>query len=416
MDLRVPCRASTRRPLFAHCRDPCGFWVQLAEKALAKKSGSYAALWSFHRASLLLSLLSAPLLVPRRARAGAKLVLKQSGQRGQHGGGAFRPHGLSGAGLQPRGLPAQRAQRRRARGRAGAPCSRGRERARRGRRLLEHARQPAGSERLVACARFAAGAAGAAKGGAAGASPPVGKGRFASDFTTNHAYALLDARAFRRSVAHDPPPPTSRAPLRSAALSAGRCGRTGRRCGLCWSATRGAARAAGPARSAPARPPGTSSGARPSRALRGPRYAAQWLQGCGAAKLRRGRQGGGTGRGGRRRAATGRSGCRGATFAAFFNRLHVCFAAAPPAPVALAKVPRSSPLLSSPRRRPRLGGPCPHTGRAGPQLELSCSGGCSSFASFWTNPAWVLSAGPPLPKLLATLSNSPAAAPGPLLL
>ena len=103
-------------------------------------------------------------------------------------------------------------------------------------------------------------------------------------------------------------------------------------------------------------------------------------------------------------------------FAAFFNRLHVCFAAAPPAPVALAKVPRSSPLLSSPRRRPRLGGPCLTRGRAGPQLELSCSGGCSSFASFWTNPAWVLSAGPPLPKLLAPFPTPPPLLPGPLLL
>jgi len=305
VDLRVPCRASTRRPLFAHCRDPCGFWVQLAEKALAKKSGSYAALRSFHRAPLLLSLLSAPLLVPRRARAGAKLVLKQSGQRGQHGGGAFRPHGLSGAGLQPRGLPARLAQRRRARARAGRRAAGG------GRELAmgggAGARAAASGQRAPRGVRALR-----REGGRGGSFPPGRPGRFALGRGFACQPRLLPPRRARLPPPGGPRPPASHLP-RPAALSRAERGAVWQdgsevRAVLVRNPWGGEGGWAGPLcpgspawqelRRAPARchRHRLLCGASP-RSVMAPRMV-------GAAKLRRGRQGGGpggAGGGGRRR-------------------------------------------------------------------------------------------------------------------
>ncbi len=52
VDDRVPCNATTGKPLFAHCRDPSGYWVQLVEKAFAKVHGSYITLGGGNTAGL----------------------------------------------------------------------------------------------------------------------------------------------------------------------------------------------------------------------------------------------------------------------------------------------------------------------------------------------------------------------------
>ena len=44
VDDRIPCHLSSRRPVFAHCRNAAGFWVQIVEKAFAKLHGSYESL------------------------------------------------------------------------------------------------------------------------------------------------------------------------------------------------------------------------------------------------------------------------------------------------------------------------------------------------------------------------------------
>jgi hypothetical protein len=44
VDTLIPCSETTRKPLFAHCKDPNELWVPLLEKAYAKLHGSYEAL------------------------------------------------------------------------------------------------------------------------------------------------------------------------------------------------------------------------------------------------------------------------------------------------------------------------------------------------------------------------------------
>jgi len=44
VDDRIPCDAASSRPIFARCRRPSGFWVQIVEKAFAKLHGSYESL------------------------------------------------------------------------------------------------------------------------------------------------------------------------------------------------------------------------------------------------------------------------------------------------------------------------------------------------------------------------------------
>lgn len=48
VDDMIPCCASRRLPIFARCRDPDQFWVQLVEKAVAKCKGCYSFLVGGH--------------------------------------------------------------------------------------------------------------------------------------------------------------------------------------------------------------------------------------------------------------------------------------------------------------------------------------------------------------------------------
>ena len=56
VDDLIPCCSFTRQPIFARCRDRNQFWVQLVEKALAKRAGSYSALAGGHIGEILYDL------------------------------------------------------------------------------------------------------------------------------------------------------------------------------------------------------------------------------------------------------------------------------------------------------------------------------------------------------------------------
>ena len=60
VDDRIPCCAESRRPLFAHCKDLGECWVQIVEKAMAKRKGSYSCLMGGHMGECLHDLTGSP--------------------------------------------------------------------------------------------------------------------------------------------------------------------------------------------------------------------------------------------------------------------------------------------------------------------------------------------------------------------
>ncbi|KAJ1479927.1 hypothetical protein T484DRAFT_1901983 [Baffinella frigidus] len=254
VDLRVPCKRGTRRPIFAHCRAPQGFWVQVVEKALAKKYGSFAALRGGNTAEALYDLTGCPVLDYNLEAADTVADIK-SGRLWEE----VRQH-----------------------------VSRRRE----------------GAESLVACARF---------------SLKGGQQAGATGLMQNHAYSVLDARVFRKKTGKE-----EVCAVRVRNPWGGEGGWTGPLCARSpkWKDLRDEDRAG--------REDAEGDGA----------FWMPWSD-----------------------------------FHGFFNRLHICFSSAPPAPAASATV------------------------------EVQRSGGCSNFPSFWTNPAFVLSSGADVSVVVTVLQK-----------